>query len=275
MIKSINLWSFRDSNDLKTNVPLAKKAGFEAIELCLNEDTGPITWKSTEKEVKEVRKFVEGSGLKIASLAIGTGWKYPLSSPDKKIVKAGADSIKKGLDVAKWLGTDGVLVVPGVTTPEVPYDVVYKKTHDELKKLVPYAEKAKVAICVENVWNKFHLSPIELRDYVDSFSSEFLAVYLDVGNMLLYGYPEQWIRILGKRIKKVHFKDFRTGVGGFGGFVGLLEGDVDWPAVMKAFKEIGYDGPASVEVGCYKHHWEASIYVISLQMDFIFGRRSG
>lgn len=275
MIKSINPWSFRDSNDLKTIVSLAKKAGFEAIELCLNEDEGPITWKSTEKEVKEVRKFVEKAGLQVASLAIGTGWKYPLSSPDKKIVKAGADSIKKGVEVAKWLGTDGVLVVPGVTTPEVPYDVVYKKTKAELAKLVPFAEKAKAAICVENVWNKFHLSPIELRDYVDSFNSEYLAVYLDVGNMLLYGYPEQWIRILGKRIKKVHFKDFRTNVGGFGGFVGLLEGDVNWPEVMKAFKEIGYDGPASVEIGCYKHHWEASIYVIGLQMDFIFGRRSG
>jgi hexulose-6-phosphate isomerase len=275
MIKSINCWSFRDSNDLKGNVALAKKAGFEAIELALNEDAGPITWKSTEAKIKAVRRVVEDAGLKVASLAIGTGWKYPLSSPDPKTVKAGADSIRKGLDVAHWLGTDGVLVVPGVTTPEVPYDVVYKKTKGELAKLIPHAQQAKVAICVENVWNKFHLSPIELRDYVDSFKSKWLAVYLDVGNMILYGYPEQWIRILGKRIKKVHFKDFRASVGNGNGFVGLLEGDVNWPEVMKAFKEVGYTGPASVEIGAYRHHWEASIYVISLQMDFIFGRRSG
>ena len=275
MIKSINSWSFRDANDLKGNVALAKKAGFEAIELALNEDAGLITWKSTEAQVGEARKIVEDAGLQIASLAIGTGWKYPLSSPDPKVVHSGADSIRKGLDAAHWLGTDGVLVVPGVTTPDVPYDVVYRKTKDELAKLVPYAEQAKVAICVENVWNKFHLSPLELRDYVDGFKSPWLAVYLDVGNMLLYGYPEQWIRILGKRIKKVHFKDFRTSVATGGGFVGLLEGDVNWPEVMKAFKEVSYTGPASVEIGCYKHHWEASIYVIGLQMDFIFGKRSG
>jgi len=273
MIKSINSWSFKDSNDVAANVALAKKAGFEAIELALNPDEGPVNWNSKEKDLVAVRRMVEDAGLKIAALAIGTGWKYPLSSPDKSIANTGADSIRRGLAAARALGTDGVLVVPGTVTPEVPYDVVWDRTKDRLGELVADAKQAGVAICVENVWNKFHLSPIELRDYIDSFDSEFVRVYLDVGNMLLYGYPEHWIRILGSRIKKVHFKDFRTSVGNGGGFVGLLEGDVNWPEVMKAFGEVGYKGPASVEIGPYKYHWEASIYVISLQMDYILGRR--
>ena len=269
MIKSINVWSFKDSTDLKGNVALAAKAGFEAIELDLREENNPLTWDTTEKQAREVRKIVEDAGLQIASLAIGTGWKYPLSSPDKKVVEQGAASIRKGLDIANWLGTDGVLVVPGVTTPEVSYDQVYDRTREELAKLLPHAEQAGAAILVENVWSKFHLSPLEIRDYVDSFNSPWLAVYLDVGNMLLYGFPEHWIRILGSRTKKVHFKDYKIGQG----FVGLLEGDVNWPEVMKAFGEVGYTGPASVEVSCYKHHWEAGIYAISLQMDYIYGRR--
>ena len=275
MIKSINVWSFRDSTDIAGNVALAKKAGFEAIELDLKPADAPLGWSSTKADVRAVRKIVEDGGLQIASLAIGTGWQYPLSSPDDSIAEQGMASIRKGLEVARWLGTDGVLVVPGTTTPEVSYEEVYSRTKDRLGALIEDAAKAEVAICVENVWNKFHLSPLEIRDYVDSFANPWLKVYLDVGNMLLYGYPEQWIRILGERIKKVHFKDFRTSVGNGGGFVGLLEGDVNWPEVMKAFEEVGYDGPASVEVGCYTHHWEASIYVISLQMDYIFGRRSG
>jgi L-ribulose-5-phosphate 3-epimerase len=275
MIKSINVWSFKDSNDVKGNVALAKKAGFEAIELALTPEEGPLTWSSTSAEVREVRKIVEDGGLKMASLAIGTGWQYPLSSPDAKIVQTGSDSIRKGLEVARDLGTDGVLVVPGSTTPEVSYEDVHQRTKDALAKLIDDAAKAEVAICVENVWNRYHLSPIELRDYVDSFDSEWMKVYLDVGNMLLYGFPEQWIRILGSRIKKVHFKDFSTSIGNGNGFVGLLSGDVNWPEVMKAFEEIGYDGPASVEIGPYKYHWEASIHVISLQMDYILGRRNG
>ena len=269
MIKSINVWSFKDSTDLKGNVALAAKAGFEAIELDLRPEDNPLTWQTTEAEAREVKKVVEDAGLQIASLAIGTGWQYPLSSPDPELVQKGADSIKKGLEIANWIDTDGVLVVPGASTPEVSYDVVYNRTKEQLAKLAPFAEQAGAAICVENVWNKFHLSPIELRDYVDDINSPGVAVYLDVGNMLLYGYPEHWIRILGERIKKVHFKDYKNGMG----FVGLLEGDVNWPEVMKAFAEVGYEGPASVEVGCYQYHWEASIYAISLQMDYILGRR--
>ena len=275
MIKSINSWSFKDPNDVANNVALAKRAGFEAIELALTEKDGPVNWTSSETEVRAVRGIVEDGGLSVAALAIGTGWQYPLSSPDKKIADAGADSIRRGLAAARALGTDGILVVPGVVTPEVNYEEAWNRTIERLESLKTDAEDAGVAICVENVWNKFHLSPIELRDYVDGFDSDGIKVYLDVGNMLLYGYPEQWIRILGSRIKKVHFKDFRTAVGNGGGFVGLLEGDVNWPEVMKAFGEVGYDGPASVEIGAYKYHWEASIHVISLQMDYILGRRTG
>jgi L-ribulose-5-phosphate 3-epimerase len=271
MIKSINIWSFKDSKDLATNIPLAKKAGFEAIELDMVREDGPLTWTTTESEARAVRRIVEGEGLKLASLALGGGWQHPLSDNDPNIAQEGVDAIRKGIDIANWLGVDCVLIVPGSATPDVSYELVYERTREKLVSLIGHAAGAGVTMGLENVWNKFLLSPMEMRDYIDSCDSEWIQVYLDVGNMLLYGYPEQWIRILGDRTKKVHFKDFKADTG----FVGLLEGDVNWPEVMKAFAEVGYDGPCSVEVPCYQHHWEASLHVISMQMDYIFGRRSG
>ena len=155
--------------------------------------------------------------------------------------------------------------------PVVPYDVAYDRLRRVLDDLVPYADKKKVAIALENVWNRFLLSPLEVRDLVDAYSSDYLGVYFDTGNIMLIGYPEQWIRILGKRIKRVHFKDFRRAVGTVEGFVDLLEGDVDWPAVMASLREIGYGGYCTAElIPTYYHapqmRWENA----SKAMDAIF-----
>ena len=178
--------------------------------------------------------------------------------------------VKKQLDAAKILGADTILVIPGVVNacfsyPEkkVAYDVCYERSLKAITRLKDYAEKVGVSIGLENVWNKFLLSPLEMKDFIDKIGSDFVGSYLDIGNTLHISYPEDWVRILGKRIKKVHFKDYRTEVGGLAGFVDLLAGDVNYPEVIKALNEVGYDGWFSFEPeGGFDSKWEQSIATV-------------
>jgi hexulose-6-phosphate isomerase len=169
--------------------------------------------------------------------------------------KRNVEFTQKALQIARWLGTDAYLHVPGGVDvffqPDaevVPYDAAYERARAVIQELVPAAEAAGVAIGIENVWNKFLLSPLEMRDFIDSFGSKQVGSYFDVGNVLLTGYPDQWIRILGKRIKRVHVKDFKRSVGTAAGFCDLLEGDVDFAAVKQALAEIHYDGYVTSEI---------------------------
>lgn len=279
MKKGINVWSFPQGT-IKENLTLAKKAGFEGVELALN-GTGELSMESTEKEIKEVKKVADDLGLSLYSLSCGLCWDYRLSDDDESNREKAKDMIKKQLDTAKILGADTVLVIPGVVNVEfsfpekkVAYDVVYERAIKGINELKSYAESLKVNMGLENVWNKFLLSPMEMRDFIDKIGSEYVGSYLDVGNTLYCGYPEDWVRILGKRIKKVHFKDYRLQAGGLHGFVDLLAGDVDYPEVVKALNEIGYDGWVSAEmIPNYKHHTDAIIYNTSYAMDRILGRK--
>lgn len=279
MKKGINVWSFPQGT-IKENLTLAKKAGFEGVELALN-GTGELSMESTEKEIKEVKKVADDLGLSLYSLSCGLCWDYRLSDDDESNREKAKDMIKKQLDTAKILGADTVLVIPGVVNVEfsfpekkVAYDVVYERAIKGIIELKSYAESLKVNMGLENVWNKFLLSPMEMRDFIDKIGSEYVGSYLDVGNTLYCGYPEDWVRILGKRIKKVHFKDYRLQAGGLHGFVDLLAGDVDYPEVVKALNEIGYDGWVSAEmIPNYKHHTDAIIYNTSYAMDRILGRK--
>jgi hexulose-6-phosphate isomerase len=156
----------------------------------------------------------------------------------------------------------------------VPYHDAWLRALDFIKPAVPVAEKAGVTICIENVWNKFLLSALEMRDFIDSFGSDRVGAYFDVGNALAFGYPEHWIQTLGSRIKRVHFKDYRRNVGSADGFCDLLSGDVDWPAVMEALKKASYSGWVAAEmippVPFYKHCPEVLIHNTSRAMDAIF-----
>jgi len=155
----------------------------------------------------------------------------------------------------------------------ISYDIVLARARQGMKRLLKTAEQCKVALAVENVWSKFLLSPVEMRDFIDGFKSEYVGSYFDVGNVMAFGYPEQWIRILGKRIKRVHFKDFKTACGGVDGFCDLLEGDVNWPAVMKAFRAVGYNGYCTAEmIPLYPCHPMVRIKNTSNAMDAIFGK---
>ena len=276
MKKGVNIGILPEGFSFEDGLKIIKNAGFESVEL--NLDGRVISLESGEDDIKKVKEKVERAGLEISSLLPGLLWKYPLTSSAPEIRKKGEEIIIKSLKICRWLGTDALLVVPGIVgtdwmeTERVRYDIAYERSFQSIKKCLPVAEDTGVCICIENVWNKFLLSPVEMKNFVESFNSEFVRVYFDVGNVLIFGYPEDWIRILGKLIKRVHLKDFKKSVGNINGFCDLLEGDVEWPQVVKALKEVGYDGYLTAEMEPYKFYPEAKIYNTSLSMDKIIGR---
>jgi len=257
---------------------MARDAGYDGIELSLDEE-GEISLDSSEKEILEIKKIAEDQGIEIASLATGLYWAYPVTSSDPGIRQKSKDIVRKQLEIAACLGTDGILVVPGAVagldpgSEVVQYDVAYNRALEAFAELKAEAESFKVSIGLENVWNKFLLSPLEMRDFIDRIDSPYVGAYLDVGNIIYTGYPEHWIRILGKRIKKVHFKDYRRGVGTLEGFVDLLAGDVNFPEVIRALNDIGYDDYVTAEmIPNYTYHTNQIIYNTSRSMDTILGR---
>jgi len=232
----------------------AKRLGFDAIELCIARQ-GVLTDKTTKEECRAIVAEAKKIGIEISSVASGESWGASPTASDAKVRKQIIDFTKKALHMTKQLGADAYLFVPGAVDvfflPDaevIPYDVCYKRATEAVAKLVDMAEKVGVTIGIENVWNKFLLSPLEMRCFIDSFQSKRVGAYFDVGNVILTGYPEQWIKILGKRIKRVHIKDFKKSVGTVAGFVNLLEGDVDFAAVKKALAAIGYNGYVTAEM---------------------------
>ncbi|MBQ2890159.1 MAG: sugar phosphate isomerase/epimerase [Clostridia bacterium] len=278
MKKGISIWSFAET-DLKKCMLLAKDAGFDGIELALDEH-GMVSMDSTEEDIKKVKAMADEIGLELYSLASGLYWTYNYTSANEENVKKAKEITKKQLQVAAWLGCDTILVVPGAVEVAfdpgeiVEYDTAYERALSALRELAPVAEKLGVHIGVENVWNRFLLSPMEMAQFIDEVGSEYVGSYFDVGNVLFSGYPEQWIKILNKRIKKVHFKDYRRAAGDLHGFVDLLAGEVNWPNVMAQFDKIGYDGWVTAEMlPPYTHYPEAILYNTSYSMDKILGRK--
>lgn len=279
MKKGINIWSFKEGTSIADSIRLAKQAGFEGIELSLNE-TGELGLTTTDQEIRSIREQLQEAELEIAGLATGLYWSYPMTSGDLSIRTKAADVCKKQLELAAALGVDTILVIPGAVGVDfIPggevtdYEYAYERAQESIGQLVPYAESAGVSIGIENVWNKFLLSPLEMRTFIDAQASAYVGSYFDVGNVLHSGYPEQWIRILGHRIKKVHFKDYRRQAGGLHGFVDLLAGDVNYPAVIEALEAIGYSNYVTAEmIPSYTHHSGQIIVNTSRAMDAILGR---
>lgn len=277
--KAINIWSFKAGTSVTSCLEIAKAAGFDGIELALNE-TGEVSLTSTEKELLEIKKYAQDTEIELPSLATGLYWSYSLTSESKLIRDKAKSIVKKQLEMAAVIGADTILVVPGAVGVDfvsdseiVSYDKAYDYALEALTELKAEAESFKVSIGIENVWNKFLLSPLEMRDFIDKVNSDFIGAYLDVGNIIYTGYPEQWIRILASRIKKIHFKDFRRSVGTLSGFVDLLAGDVNFPEVVKALHEINYHSYVTAEMlPNYTHHTNQIIFNTSNSMDQILGR---
>lgn len=279
MKKGISIWSFPNGT-LRESFALAKDAGFEGVEVALDE-TGEVSLASTERELLDVRRQADDAGIALYSVACGLYWDYWLNDEDEARRSKAKDIVKKQLECAGVLGCQSILVIPGCVNADFAdpnkvcdYEVAYDRSLEALCELKAVAEQYRVEIGLENVWNKFLLSPMEMRDFIDKIGSDYVGSYLDIGNALANGYPEQWVRILGRRVKKVHFKDYRKAAGGLHGFVDLLAGDVNYPAVMKALEGIGYDGWVSAEmIPNYTYHTKAIIYNTSLAMDHILGRK--
>lgn len=232
----------------------AKGLGFDSIELCIASQ-GVLTHQTTESECRKLVATAEEIGIEISSLASGESWACSPTADDPAVRQKISTFTKQALQVANWLGVDAYLLVPGAVDvfflPDaevIPYDVCYDRAFAFVHDLLETAEQTQVTLCIENVWNKFLTSPLEMRDFIDHFKSDRVGSYFDIGNVLLTGYPEHWIRILGARIKRVHIKDFLLGVNPLEGFVDLGEGNLDFAKTKSALKEIGYDGYVTAEV---------------------------
>ncbi|WNR43147.1 sugar phosphate isomerase/epimerase family protein [Paenibacillus roseipurpureus] len=280
MKKGINIWSFPGGTTVEDAIVLAKKAGFDGIELALNE-RGHLSLESSESEIRSYRQLADEVGIEISSLATGLFWSYSLTSSQPQTRQKAKDIVKKQLEFAAILGVDTILVVPGAVGVDfipdsevVPYDQAYDYSLAAITELSKVAEELKVSIGIENVWNKFLLSPLEMRDFIDKVNSPYVGAYFDVGNVIFSGYPEHWIAILNHRIKKVHFKDYRRAAGGLHGFVDLLAGDVNFPEVVKGLQAIGYQDYVIAEmIPGYTHHGNQIINNTSGAMDAILGRK--
>ncbi|MEI6139771.1 MAG: sugar phosphate isomerase/epimerase family protein [Mariniphaga sp.] len=218
----------------------AKAAGFDGVE--------PMSHLNRD----EVLAAAKATGLKIPSVCGTHHWKYLLNDPDPAIRKQGVDALIVSIEDAKIYGADTVLLVPGRVSETNTYDDCWKLSMEGIKQALPLAEQSKIKIAVENVWNNFLLSPLEAAYYIDQFDSQYVKAYFDCGNILVYGWPEQWIKILGKRLAKVHIKEFDTKIAGTkgkgAGFgVKLQEGSVNWKAVMKSMDDIGYGDWTTIE----------------------------
>ena len=253
MIKCISYWALKDglanTHPIDAALAEAKAAGFQGIELCIG-TSGVLTTDTSEADCKKIRKQIDASGVVVQTLGAGITWGCNPTSNDaatrKKSVKLHADALKR----AGWLGIQSMLMVPGVVkspiSPDiVRYDHALTRVREAVKELLDVAEKAKVELCLENVWNGLFYSPLEFAAFVDEFKGHpNLGIYFDVGNGMGYHqHPPHWIELLGKRIKRVHIKDYTENFNWTGGysFCALGAGQVPWKETMDALRGIGYD----------------------------------
>lgn len=214
---------------------LLRDAGFHGVEM------------PSALDQAEVLAARDALGLEIPSVVVSTHWAKPLSDANPAVRAAGLAGLEQGLRDAKAYGARSVLLVPAVVTKDVGYREAFDRSVAEIRKALPLAESLGIIIAIENVWNRFLLSPLEAAAYVDAFQSPFVGWHFDVGNIVTQAWPEQWIRVLGSRIVQVHAKEYsrklRDEKGPFAGFnVELLQGDSDWPQTMAALDQVGYSG---------------------------------
>jgi L-ribulose-5-phosphate 3-epimerase len=241
--KAVKLGMVAGEMSLLEKFRLLKKLGFDGVELD----------SPNNLDAEEVLAARDEAELPIHGVVDSVHWRHTLADPDPAVRAKGVEGLKTALRDCKRYGGSTVLLVPAVVNKTVSYDDAYKRSQVEIRKVLPLTAELDIRIALENVWNNFLLSPLEAARYVDEFDSPLVGWYFDVGNVVNYGWPEQWVRILNKRIFKLDIKEFsrakRDSEGLWKGFhVKLLEGDCDWPAVMAALDEIGYRGWATAEV---------------------------
>ena len=276
MIKAITLRSFPADMDWRECFRESRASGFDGVEVNFD---GMFDLDCPLKTLQAIRQTARRYKIKIASVYSRRQWQAPISSRDQRKSGNGRKVLQRLIDIAEILEAPTVLVIPGAVDNSIlskdveiiPYDEVYERVLDVLSGLSEIACKKGVFLALENVPNKFLLSPLEMRDFIDRIGSRAVGCHFDVANCLYSGgYPEQWIRILSQRIKAVHLKDYRLASGTLAGFVDIFAGDINWPEVCRALAEIDYQGALISEVlPAYKYHPEMLWKSASLAMDLV------
>ena len=241
--KSLKFGMIRDGETVRDKFAVAKDCGFAGVEMDAPSGLDPGS----------VVEAAKATGITIPGVVDSAHWKHTLSDPDPAVRGKGRAALETAVRDCRRYGGSSVLLVPAVVNKQVSYVDAYRRSQEEIRTVLPLAAELEVTIAIENVWNNFLLSPIEAARYLDELESPWVGWHFDVGNVVNYGWPEQWIRTLGRRIVKLDVKEFsrakRDAEGLWKGFqVELLEGDCDWPAVMKALDDVGYEGWATLEV---------------------------
>jgi hexulose-6-phosphate isomerase len=283
LVKAINIWSYPGGLEgtlaAREALELAKAHGFEGVELCLGYD-GPLSLDLNENECGEIRRMAEDMALRLDSIASGTYWSRAVGDVDEVTRNLAKGDLRQMIRIAGWLGAKTLLTIPGAVDvfflPDRPKQAiadVMGHALSSLHELAPDAAAHDVRLGIENVWNRMLLTPTEMARFIDEIGTPNVGAYVDVANALPFGYAEDWLRTLGRRVVGVHFKDYRRAVGTADGFVDLLEGDVNWPEVVAALAEIGYEGPVAAEmIPRYAHHPLVRVENASRAMDAILGR---
>jgi hexulose-6-phosphate isomerase len=277
MIAGINQWSLPvESQDLLKTLKHAVNSGIPHIELCIepvNNDSLPdvkvdpelykffqyvseavnarkylLKLTEPDTELNRLKETIAESGAEVVSVTTLDLFRFTLTSNDGKIRETAVWVIKKMIDICSHLGGKIVLIEPGVITSSLSYLDAYRNCQTSMKIAAKYAEQKNITLAMENVWGKFLMSPLEFCEMIDSIDSEAVGAYFDVANILEFGYPQDWIKILGRRIKSIHFKDYRLNAGGASGFCNPFDGDVDWPGVKRALEKINYSGSIIAEL---------------------------
>ena len=279
MKKGICQGAFPSNLSVEECIEIAAKAGFDGIELVLedpgrlnseviSEDEilqaiaksvgmdqprkGAITLSTTVDRLHAIKERAQENGIEISSIASMLHWFYRFTSPSKKQVEQALLIGETLIQYAAILGAKTVLIVPGLVTPRCSYAEAYDRAYSNINKLIPLAEEKNVTLGIENVWNRFLLSPLEMRRFIESFNNSHVGVYFDIGNILAYGFPSDWITTLDKHIKAIHCKDYIRQIGNIQGFTYLLQGDINWERVLRSLRQIEYGGYITVEVPPYK-----------------------
>ena len=269
MIKSINIGFFPASDPLEQTLERVKAAGFGAVELNMNEENvseGGLWYGISDEDALKVKALLEKYGLACAGIVTDKLWQYNLTSDSIDMRAEGMKRIEKMIHLCTIVGATSVLVVPGIVDENVTYKNAYSNAQSCMKQLAPKAEAAGVLLGIEDVWNRFLLSPYEMADFVDGVDSPAVGAFFDVGNVVINSYPEYWIEILEGRITRIHVKGFNRDNGKF---CYLREGTIDWKKVMNQLRAIGYDGFITVELGA-RDDWKADLEQIRSDLDKIF-----
>lgn len=252
MKKSINAWTVEDAAGFPELFRQVKEAGFDGVELNVDREghsAHSLTMATTQDELRDIAALSRQYDLPVVSISTSL-YGGKMGSPDGEEREFAKAILRKQLECAHALGSSGILTVPGGQSPRISLAEDYRRSQATLAELREDILAAGLYVGVENVWNGFFTSPAEMARFIDGLDCPLIGAYFDVGNVVAFSWPESWIEILGERIHHVHIKDFKrkAGLNQGGDFVSLTRGDVNWPAVIPALRQAGFEGYLTAEV---------------------------